>query len=90
MRDAFNRIRLTVRVIVRGINFPLIAGLMMMRMANAIHGGIAQIDIRRGHVDLGAQYARAFGQRAAAHLFEQRQVFFHAAIAIGTVAARLS
>ena len=89
MRHAFDGIGLSVRKVVRRIDLPFVAGLVMVRMPNAIHRGVTQIDVRRGHVDLRAQHARTFRQFAATHLLEQRQVLFDRTIAIRAVLARL-
>ena len=59
MGDPFDGIRLAVGEIVGRINTPLIAGAMMRRAQHPVHDRIAQIDIRRCHVDLGAQRAAA-------------------------------
>ena len=54
MRNGLDRIALTVSPIVHRIDAPLIAGSMMVRMEDAVHHRIAQVDIRSRHVDLGA------------------------------------
>jgi hypothetical protein len=60
MRDALERIGDRVRVVVGGVQAPLAAGLMMDHaMADAVEHRIAQVDVRRGHVDLRPQRARA-------------------------------
>ena len=65
--DLFNRIGLTVRPIVHGVDAPLVARAMMARLANAVHDRIAQIQIRRSHVNFRAQRARAIFELARAH-----------------------
>ena len=62
MRNPFDGIRLAVGEIVGRINAPLIAGAVMGRAQHPVHDRIAQIDIRRRHVDLGAQRAAAVRQ----------------------------
>ena len=89
MRHAFDGIGLSVRIVVRRIDLPFVARLVMVRMPDAIHRGVAQIDVRRGHVDLRAQHARTFRQLAAPHLLEQRQVLLDRTIAIRAVLAGL-
>ena len=66
-----------------------IAGAMMRRAQDAIHHRIAQVDVRRGHVDLGAQRAAAVGKLARAHALEQIEILFDRAVAIRAVLARL-
>ena len=51
--------------------------------------GIAQVQVRRSHVDLGAQRARAVGKFTGAHALEEVEILFDAAIAIGALFAGL-
>ncbi len=48
----------------------------MRGVEDAIHDGIAQIEVLRRHVNLGAQGARAIGEFARVHALEQIEVFF--------------
>ena len=57
MRDAFDRIGLAVGVIVHRIDAPFVSGAVMLSVQNAVHHRIAQVQVRRGHVDFGAQHA---------------------------------
>ena len=63
-------------------------GIVVMRVADAIDGRIAQVDVRRRHVDLRPQHVRAIGKLAVAHAGEQVEVLGHAARAMGAVRAR--
>ena len=87
MRNAFDRIRLTMSVIVGRVDAPFIARTVVRRTQHAVHDGIAQIHIRRGHIDLGAQRATAIGEFAGAHELEQVEVFFDGAVAKRTISA---
>ncbi len=58
-------------------------------MQNAIEDRIAQIDVARGHVDLGAQDPRTIGKFARPHAPEKVEVLFHTALAPRTVASGL-
>ena len=58
-------------------------------MQDAVHHRVAQVDVGGGHVDLGAQDARAVREFAGAHALEQVQVFLHGAVAVGAFLARL-
>ena len=89
MGDALDGIRLAMREIVARINFPRRAGARMRRIQDAVQHRIAQIDVARGHVDLGAQHPRAIGKFAGAHAAEQVEVLLHAAVAERAVLARL-
>ena len=89
VRDFFERVRLPMRVVVHRIDAPLVAGAVMLGMQDAVHHRIAHVQVRRGHVDLGAQHARAVGKLAGAHALEQVEILFDRAIAIGAVLAGL-
>ena len=85
----FDRIRLAVREIVHRIDAPLVAGAVMLGVQDAVHDGIAQVQVRRRHVDLGPQRARAVGKFAGLHALEQVQVLFDGAVAIRALLAGL-
>ena len=55
MRNAFNRVGDRVREILHRIDAALVARVLMTHMANTIQSRIAQIHIRRSHVDFGAE-----------------------------------
>ena len=87
MRDPFNRVLNRVREIVHGINAPLVPRLMMRDVQDAVKRGVAQVDVRGGHVDPGAERAAAVRELAVLHAGEQVQVFLHAAFPPGGVFA---
>ena len=60
-----------------------------MHVLDAVHGGVAQQHVGRGHVDLGAQHATAIRELTGLHALEQVQVLLRRTVAIGTVHARL-
>ncbi len=62
--DALDGIRLAVRVVVHGIDAPLVAGAVMRGVEDAVHDRIAHVEVGRGHVDLGAEHAAAVGELA--------------------------
>ena len=62
---------------------------MVRGAQDAVHQRIAQVQVWRRHVDLGAQRARAVRKFAGAHALEQVEVLFDAAIAIGAFFAGL-
>jgi hypothetical protein len=53
----------------------------MMRMQDAVQHGIAQVDVARGHIDLGPQHARAVREFTDLHAAEQVEILVHAAVA---------
>ena len=87
VRDALDGIRLAVREIVHRIDAPFVAGAVMLGVQDAVHDGIAQVEIGRRHVDLGAQGSRAVGKFAGLHALEQIQIFFDRSVAIGAFLA---
>ena len=89
VRDAFERVRLAVGEIVARINAPLFSGARMLGMEDAVHHRVAQIDVARSHVDLGAQHPRAVCKLTGAHAAEQIEVFLDAPLAERAVLARL-
>ena len=89
VRDALDRIRLAVREVVHRIDAPLVAGAMMLGVQDAVHDRIAHVEVRRRHVDLGPQRARAVGELAGLHAREEVEILFDGAIAIGAFFARL-
>ena len=89
MRDALDRVGLPVGKVVHRVDAPLVAGAVVVGVEDAVHHRVAQVDVGRGHVDLGAQRARALGELARAHALEQVQVLLHRAVAVGAVLARL-
>ena len=90
VRDVFQRVFDGMRIGIHGVDAPFVAGAVMMCMLDAINRRVAQIDVRRGHIDFGAQNMRAFGVFAEAHFAEQAQVFGHAALAEGRILAGFS
>ena len=60
----------------------------MVGVAHAVHDRVAQVDVGRGHVDLGAQHQAAVRMLAVAHLAQQRERFGGRAVAPGRVDAR--
>ena len=89
MGDAFNGIRLTVGEVIVGVDAPLVTGLVVMGMTDAVHDRVAQVHVRRGHVDLGAQHTLAVFKLTGGHAGEQIQVLFNAAVAERAVLAGL-
>ena len=89
VRDAFDRIRQRVREIVHRIDAPRLTGAVMLGMTNAVEDRVAQIDVRRRHVDFRAQHVRAIRELASAHALEQIEIFCGAAIAIRRILAGL-
>ena len=85
--DAFDGIALPVRVVVHRVDAPLVAGAVMLGVQDAVHDGVAQVEVGRRHVDFGAERARAIGELAGLHAREEVEILFDAAIAVGALLA---
>ena len=66
-----------------------VPGAVVRRAQDAVHDRVAQVQVGRGHVDLGPQRARPVGELARAHAPEEVQALLRRAPAEGAVAARL-
>jgi hypothetical protein len=89
VRDALDGVALAVRPVVHRVDAPLVAGPVMRRVQDAVHHRIAQVQVRRRHVDLGPQHARAVRELALPHALEEVEVLLSGAIAMGAVPARV-
>ena len=88
MGDALDGVGLAVRVVVHGVDAPLVAGAVMGDVENAVHDGVAHVEVGRGHVDFGAKDAGAIGEFAGLHAGEEVEVFFDGAVTVGGVFCR--
>ena len=70
MGDAFDCVRLAVREIVCRVDAPFRAGARVGGAQDAIKHGVAQVDVARSHVDLGAQDTCSVREFAGAHAAE--------------------
>ena len=64
VRDALDRVRLAVRVVIGRVDAPRVAGARMFGVQDAVQHRVAQVHVGRRHVDLRAQHARAVGELA--------------------------
>ena len=79
--DAFVRVLERVGVVVHRVDAPLVAGVVVMDLADAVDHRVAHVHVRRRHVDLGAEHGLAFVELAAGHLFEGREVLVDGRVA---------
>ena len=87
--NSFQRIADAVGKVVHRVDAPLASGLMVIGKLNTVQYRIAHHDKRRSHIDFRAQAGFTLGKSTATHFFKQRQVLFHAAIAIRAIFTRL-
>ena len=78
-----------MRVVVHRVDAPVVAGAMVRLSLDPVEHRVAQVDVRRCHVDLRAQHVRAVFELAGAHAAEQVEVFVDRAIPIAALAAGL-
>ena len=89
VRDVLERIGRRVREVVHRVDAPRVAGAVVMRAPDAVEHRIAQVDVRRRHVDLRAQHERAVGKLAGAHAGEEIEVLLDRPVAIRAGRSRL-
>ncbi len=75
--------------VVHRVDAPLVAGLVVVSVANPVEDRVPHVDIRGRHVDFGTQYQFAVLVFAVAHVPEQLQIFFHRTIPVRAVLSRL-
>ena len=81
VRHALDRVRLPVRHVVRRVDRPGVTGPRVARVDDPVQDGVAQVDVRAGHVDLRAEHPGAVGELARAHAREQVEVLLDAPVA---------
>jgi hypothetical protein len=86
--DALDAVRLAVGPVVHRVDAPGVARARVLGVQDAVHHRVAQVEVGRGHVDLGAQGAAAVGELAGLHALEQVEVLLDGAVAVGAGAAR--
>ena len=89
VRDALDRVRLAVGEVVQRVDAPLVAGARVGRVQDPVEHRVAQVEVRRGHVDLRPQHPRAVRELARAHALEQVEALLDRTVAPGAVPARL-
>ena len=87
VRDALDGVLQGVLEIVHRVDAPVVARAVVVAAQDAVERGIAHQHVGRGHVDLGAQNARAVREFAIAHALEEIKVLLDAAVAVGAVDA---
>jgi hypothetical protein len=61
---------------------------MMIHVENSIHDRIAEIKVRRTHIDLRPQRSRTIWKLSLFHAFEQIEILFDSTVAIRAFPAR--
>ena len=84
----FEGVALAVRKVIARVDVPDRAGARMAGVENTVDDGVAQVDVRRRHVDFRTEHPLAVPELACAHPREQLCIFLHAAVAERAVPAR--
>ncbi len=87
VRDALDIVAQTMGEIIHRINAPCVSGMMVLRVTNAVENRVTQPNVRRGHVDLRLQRARAVREFTGLHSREKVETFFNRTIAERTFLA---
>ena len=83
VRHAFERIFNRMGEVIHRITVPGVARVVVGLIDNAVDDRVAEVDVGRSHVNLGAEAVRTFSEFTSAHATEEIEVFFYATIAIG-------
>ena len=83
VRDALERVGLPVRPVVGRVDLPGVPRPVVLGLQDAVHDGVAHLQVGVRHVDLGAQGAAALLELAGAHAREQVEVLLDRAVAVG-------
>ena len=89
MRDAFDRIGLTVSPVVHWVDAPVVSGPMVVSEHDPIKDWISQVEVGRFHVDFCSKRSGALCKLAVLHAKEQVQIFLDGAVSKRTISARL-
>ena len=89
MGDMLERIALPVGVVVDRVEAPRIAGAMVLSVEDAVEDGVAQVQVRVRHIDLGAQDLFAVGEFAGPHPGEKIEALLDGTIPPGALGARV-
>ena len=75
--------------VIKRIDAPLVAGLVVGNVGNAVDDGVAHIHVGRGHVNFCAQNPCSVRKFAGSHAAEKVKVFLNTAVSVGAFRTRL-
>ena len=87
--DLLEGVRQRMGEVVHRVDRPLVAGAVVVGVADAVEQRVAHLHVGRRHVDLRAQHVGTVGELAGSHAAQQVEVLRHRAVAVGALAARL-
>ena len=89
VRDVLDGVRDGMRVVVHRVDAPRVARTVVRRVPDAVDHRVAQVDVRRRHVDLRPEHLGAVFELAVAHPLEQVEALRDRPVAPRALAARL-
>ena len=81
----FKVVALPVREVVHWIGIPFVASTPVRHIEYAVNDGVAEVHIRAGHINLGAQHHFAWLNLSAVHIAEEGETVLVGAVAIRTI-----
>ena len=69
--NLFDRVLNGMRKVIHGVDTPLVAGVLVGEVCNAVDDRIPHVDVRGSHVNLCAKYLLAVRILALSHLLEE-------------------
>ena len=85
MCDILDRVLNGVRVVVHGINAPLVARIVMGHMSHSVEDRISHVHIGTCHVDLRAQSLFSVSEFAVLHFCEEFKVFLDTSVPVRVI-----
>ena len=82
VRDPLDGVGLAVRPVVEGVDRPRIARPVVVCVPDAVHQRVAQLHVRRGEVDPGAEHVRSIVELPGPHAPEEVEVLLRRALPV--------
>ncbi len=85
MSDLLHRILNRMCEIIHRVNAPSVSRIVVRHMRHTVDHRITHVDVRRCHIDLGAQYLLSVLVFPVLHLFKEPKILLHRTVAVRTV-----
>ena len=83
VRHPFEEVTLPMGKVIHGVDAPLRTRTMVRHLDDAVDDGVAEVHVRRSHIDLRTQDHRAFRELSSVHTTEEIEALLDGAVAIG-------
>ena len=83
VRHPFEEVTLPVGKVIHGVDAPLRTRAVVRHLDDAVDDGVAEVHVRRSHIDLRTQDHRTFGELPSVHAAEEIEALLDGAVAIG-------